>query len=252
MMTLRGSSELVGSTLQLTDGGVRRSRRPGTAKRVGVDNFNIEFTFTLPSSTADGFTFTLQNSGKGNWASGGNGSALGYQGISNSVAIKFGLFNDSTQQEVSQTGLLTNGAAPSTVAIDMSGSNINLHSGSVYSVSLVYNGATLTETVTDTHTLATFTHSYKVNIASVLGSTTAYAGFTAGTGAFTSVQDILKPWVFGQLRLIHRGWICTSRLFLQSQEGARSPSPRLSLLLSAFCEWCEGMLKLVDQVWNTE
>jgi len=192
MMTLRGSSELVGSTLQLTDGGSSEIAAAWTAKRVGVDNFNIEFTFTLPSSTADGFTFTLQNSGKGNWASGGNGSALGYQGISNSVAIKFGLFNDSTQQEVSQTGLLTNGAAPSTVAIDMSGSNINLHSGSVYSVSLVYNGATLTETVTDTHTLATFTHSYKVNIASVLGSTTAYAGFTAGTGAFTSVQDILS------------------------------------------------------------
>jgi len=167
MMTLRGSSELVGSTLSCAMGGVRRSRRPWTAKRVGVDNFNIEFTFTLPSSTADGFTFTLQNSGKGNWASGGNGSALGYQGISNSVAIK------SDCSRLNPAGGFANWiadewAAPSTVAIDMSGSNINLHSGSVYSVSLVYNGATLTETVTDTHTLATFTHSYKVNIASVL------------------------------------------------------------------------------------
>ncbi len=192
MMTLRGTSELVGTTLQLTNGGPSEIAAAWSAKRVAVDNFNIVFTFNLPSSKADGFTFTLQNSGKGNWASGGNGGALGYQGISNSVAIKFGLYNGATQQEVSQTGLLTNGAAPSTVAVDMSGSNINLHSGSVYSVNLVYNGTTLTETVTDTQTKATFTHSYKVNIASVLGSTTAYAGFTASTGGFTSVQDILS------------------------------------------------------------
>ena len=43
----------------------------------------------------------------------------------------------------------------------------------------------------DTVTAATFTHTFTVPAASPFGTTTAYAGFTASTGAQTSYAQIL-------------------------------------------------------------
>src|SRR5262249_18126777 len=55
-----------------------------------------------------------------------------------------------------------------------------------------YNGTTLTETVVDTVTGALFTHDYLVNIPQILGSTTAYVGFTGATGGASALQDVLS------------------------------------------------------------
>jgi hypothetical protein len=190
-MVLHGSAALVGSAIRMTDGGAAESSVAWTAKKVPVGTFTVGFTFQLPTSAADGFTVTLQDAPKGTWAIGGNGSSLGYAGITKSVAIKFATYSDITNKSVSQTGLLENGALPSTQSIDMSASKISLHSGHVLFVQLVYNGTTLKQTVTDMSTGAVFTHSYTVNLASILGSSTAYVGFTGSTGALTSVQNML-------------------------------------------------------------
>jgi hypothetical protein len=67
----------------------------------------------------------------------------------------------------------------------------------VFQVKLAYNGTTLTETITD-ETLAshpTFTHSYTVNIPSIIGSSLAYVGFTGGTGGLTTVADV-QTWTY--------------------------------------------------------
>ena len=190
-MVLHGSAALVGSTIRMTDGGAAESAVAWTAKKVSVGTFTAAFTFQLPSSTADGFTFAIQNDPKARWAMGGNSSELGYAGITKSVAIKFAMYSNSTKTAVSETGLLENGADPSTQSIDMSASKVSLHSGHILSVQLTYDGTTLKETVTDLSTGAVFTHSYTVNLASILGSSTAYVGFTGSTGAFTSVQNML-------------------------------------------------------------
>jgi hypothetical protein len=165
------------------------------SKKVNVAKFSTTFTFQIPSSTADGFTFTLQNGHAGNWEVGGNGDALGYEGIEKSVAIKFTLYDPIAKKEVSQTGEIEGGAIPTTNSIDMSSAKIDLHSGHVFQAKLVYNGATLTETVTDTTTGASFTHDYSVNIATEVDGATAYVGFTASTGGYTSEQNVLT-WVF--------------------------------------------------------
>ena len=190
-MVLHGSAALVGNAVRMTDGGAGESAVAWTAKKVSVGTFTANFTFQLPTSTADGFTFTIQDAPKGTWAIGGNASDLGYTGITKSVAIKFAMYSNSTKGAVSQTGLVENGAAPSTQSIDMSASKVSLHSGHILFVQLVYDGVTLKQTVTDTSTGAVFAHSYTVNLASVLGSSTAYVGFTGSTGAFTSVQNLL-------------------------------------------------------------
>src|SRR5271163_1565815 len=58
-----------------------------------------------------------------------------------------------------------------------------------------YDGSTLNVTITDTNTLATASQSYSVNIPAIVGSTSAYVGFTGGTGGLTSVQDV-QSWTF--------------------------------------------------------
>ena len=64
-------------------------------------------------------------------------------------------------------------------------SNIDLHSGHVFNVSLTYNGTVLQETVTDATTGATYVHNYTVNIPALVGGNTAFVGFTGATGGCT-------------------------------------------------------------------
>jgi len=52
-------------------------------------------------------------------------------------------------------------------------------------VAVTYNGTTLQVTITDAVTLATATQSYIVNIPTLLGANTVWAGFTGGTGGLT-------------------------------------------------------------------
>ena len=52
-------------------------------------------------------------------------------------------------------------------------------------------------TITDTTTNATFTDTWPINIPPTVGGNTAYAGFTAGTGAATAIQEIIG-WTYTQ------------------------------------------------------
>jgi hypothetical protein len=192
MVTL-GYSSIQGTALQLTSGGQAQQSAAWYPKQVSVSGFTTDFDFQLPSSNADGFTFTIQNSAKGIWAMGYNGCGLGYQGIANSVAVAFNLYGTSGNAQT--VGVYTNGVTPAGSSIDMGSAGINLHNGHVFHAHLVYAGTTLTVTVTDATTGASFTHAFTVNIASTVGSSSAYTGFTASTGASTAVQRILD-WTY--------------------------------------------------------
>jgi hypothetical protein len=65
-----------------------------------------------------------------------------------------------------------------------------LRSGDPFQVNLVYNGAVLTVTITDTNTSAMYTGSFPVDIAAALGTTSGYIGFTGGTGGLTVKTEI--------------------------------------------------------------
>ncbi len=188
-LQLNGSARVSGSRLRLTDGAGGEAASAFTTSSVDASQFATSFTFQLTNPGADGITFTLQANDPSQLGAGGGG--LGFQGIPNSVAVKFDLYNNSGEG-VNSTGLYLNGAAPTGAgSVDLTGSGIDLHSGDVFSVSLSYDGSTLTEVITDTATGASFTHTYSVNIVSVLGRSTAFVGFTAGTGGLTATQDIL-------------------------------------------------------------
>src|SRR5262249_25426667 len=125
---------------------------------------------------------------------GGTGGAGGYGGITNSFAVKFDLYSGGTH--TSTTGLYTGGDNPGEAP--GTGNSIalgfDLRTGTPVQVTLAYDGTNLVETVVNTATCAQiFSHTYVLNLSSVLGgSTSALVGFTGGTGGETATQDILN------------------------------------------------------------
>ena len=77
----------------------------------------------------------------------------------------------------------------------MTASGVSLHSGDVLHAHITYDGTTLTLTLTDTVTKASFTASRALNIPTTVGASTAYVGFTAGTGGLSSTQQV-SAWTY--------------------------------------------------------
>jgi fibronectin type 3 domain-containing protein len=202
-LTLNGSTAINGTKLELTNGGANQAASAFSTSPVDVTKFSSQFTFQLTAgaSTADGFTFTIQNNAA--TSIGPSGGGLGYGpdhtggtgGIPNSVAVKFDLYNNQGEG-VDSTGIYTGGAAPTNVgSIDLTSTGVDLHSGDVFQVNLSYDGTTLTEIIKDTQTGKSATQNYTVNIPTTVGNSTAYVGFTGGTGGVTATQDI-QTWTF--------------------------------------------------------
>jgi hypothetical protein len=200
-LTLNGGAAISATHLRLTDGGATEARSAFFSTPVNVANFTTDFSFQLTTPNGDGFTFTIQ--GTGATAVGPSGGGLGYgpdnvtnpssspnTPIAKSVAVKFDLYSNAGEG-VDSTGSYTDGASPTTPALDMTSSGVNLHSGDVLNVHVTYDGTTLTWTITDATTGKAFTASAAVNIPSLVGGNTAFVGFTAGTGGSTATQDII-------------------------------------------------------------
>ena len=189
------------SSLELTNGGANQASSAFWNKPVNIQSFTTNFTFQLSNTAADGLTFTLQNAGP--TAVGGNGGSLGYGptavggttgGIGNSVGVKFDFFNNAGEGTDS-TGYYLNGVVPTVPAVNMTAAGVVLLSGDTMAAKLSYDGTTLTSTVTDTVTSKSFTYAAAVNIPAAVGGSTAYVGFTGGTGGQTAVQNV-KTWTF--------------------------------------------------------
>jgi hypothetical protein len=199
-MQFNGHSRLNGTRLQLTDTATTFEVASSYWNTlVNVQAFTTDFDVQLTTPSGDGFTFTMQGSAL--TAMGPLGGGLGYgpsattgaPGIPKSVAVKFDLYSNAGEG-TNSTGLYTNGASPTVPAITLGG-GVSLHSGDIFHVHITYDGATLSMTITDTVTNATFTTSWPINIPNTVGGNTAYVGFTAGTGGSVATQEILD-WTY--------------------------------------------------------
>lgn len=216
-VTTNGGASILSTALLLTDGGLNEARSAFYQTPIGLSSFHTDFDFQLrgkgtAAPDADGFAFVLQSNGPNALGSAGGGLGYGKPAIAqsgpvitNSVAIKFDLHNNDGEGS-SSTGLYVNGAAPTTPSINLLPS-IDLHSGDTFHADLVYDGTTLTLTLTDYATHATVTQPFTVDIAGILGGPTGFAGFTASTGAETAIQRIVN-------------WQLTSSSCCQSSEPA--------------------------------
>ena len=194
-LSLNGGAIINGTRLRLTDNSANVARTAFMNNPVSTLKFrcNFHFQITIPNPPgADGLCFVLQNGTP--QAIGNPGGDLGYSGLPNSIAVKFDLYNNSGEG-IDSTGLYTDGVDPFTPSVDLSSTPIDLHSGHIFAVAMTYDGSTLIVTITDTVTNGSTTQSYPINIPAVVGSSLAYAGFTAGTGGLTATQEILD-WTY--------------------------------------------------------
>jgi hypothetical protein len=192
-LALNGGANFDGVHLRLTDGNLNEARSAYYTAPVDIQQFTTDFVFKITDVNSDGFTFVIQNNGL--TAVGGNGYNLGYGTMPNSVAVKFDIHNNEGEGPDS-TGLYLDGATPTIPATDLTPSGINLHDGDVFNAELSYNGTTLTVVITDLISGATATQTYTVNIPAAVGGTTAYIGFTGGSGAGSSSIQEIYSWTY--------------------------------------------------------
>ena len=162
-----------------------------------IGSFYASFTYryggTNPLSfgPGNGFGFILQNDPRGLNALGtsgyGNGRVNDGGTISPSATVEFGLFTGFGQPRGTQ--LAFNGDPGINGPMQVPGS-VNLISGDPISVILSYDGATLSETLTDTLAHAAYSTHYAADLPAALGGTYAYVGFCGGTGAAVSDQTV--------------------------------------------------------------
>jgi hypothetical protein len=197
-LALNAAATVTNNVLQMTLlGSTTNKGSAWFSTPVSIAAFTTDFYFQLLSPTADGFTFTVQNEGLS--AIGPGGSGLGYGasqpgsplGIPKSVAIKFDIYSNQGEGTDS-TGFYTNGASPTIPATDMTASGVVLRSGDPFHAHVTYDGTNLTLVLTDTVTAKSFTYTSPVNIPSIVGSGTAYVGFTGGIGGQSMTTQILS------------------------------------------------------------
>jgi hypothetical protein len=184
-------------TLTLTTNGVANQAASAFYDtRQSTGSFTAVFTYQ-GSGTADGVTFVMQNDPHGLNALGSLGSGLGYaatggnpQIIVNSVGLQIDLYlftgNGSTG-----TYLGTQGA--SGIFNYLPSSPVDFSTGHPIQFTVTYNATaqTLSEALVDTISLTTYGHTFTgINLASVVGSSSAYVGFAGGTGGLSSTQTI--------------------------------------------------------------
>jgi len=176
-----------------TDGDPFEAATVFTKSKVNISSFTNSFTFSIQGQSrgwmADGITFTIQNAPAGTTFPGQAGGALGYQGIPNSVAVKFDVFQNWPDPSDNTTGVFTNGEQPFGGS-DLYPSGVDLGSGDLLQADMVYDNAVLTVRITDLVTNKSVTNKYSIDIAQTIGSTTAYIGFTGADGGARSDSQI--------------------------------------------------------------
>jgi hypothetical protein len=181
-----------------------------------VSQFTASFTYQVTGSSTNfvnpGATFVLENDPRGASAVGTPFWHDGFQGIAKSVGITFDL-NSNT------TGLFTDGALGS------GGTNVspvNLLSGDPINILLTYSGSTLSESLFDTTTSASFqtTQLVLTSIPTTIGGSTAFVGLAAASpnvgddqffSNFQFVSAVPEPASLGILAIGGVGMLLRSR-----------------------------------------
>ena len=216
-LTCVGSAAVTGGVLRVTpaaDGqhGAAYSTTPITLGASDTFSTSFQFQITSPGgiAPADGLTFVLANSSSG---LGTGGGGIGYQGVGNSVAIEYdtypnGFFdagNSSNHVAIDINGHVADGSgfddqAPGypygVHSCGFGGGFGCLSNGDVWTTTIGYDGSKLNVTVQDgAGAVQHIITNYAIDLTSTIGSSSAFVGFTSGTGAGNENHDILN-WEF--------------------------------------------------------
>ena len=187
------STPITDNVFTPTDGTLEEARSVWFEYPVYVGSFLASFTYQdARANGADGVAFVIQNSPSGTSALGGDGGYLGYEGITNSVAVLLDIYSGATG---GPSGFLvaTNGwgeGAGYSSPYYQSTAPVNLDSGDPIAVTVGYLSNVLNVTFADTVTGSVYQTNFAVNIAAFVGGTNAFVGFTGGDGGIASQQTI--------------------------------------------------------------
>ena len=186
-ITAGTGAKISSNSLTLTDGNGGEANAfwyPNRLDLVSTASFTVEFTYTAGGAKqADGITFALQTQGTS--ALGATGGSLGYTGINGqTAAYQINLYSGHVQG--------SNFVVGNTTGTYLTTGEVSFNSGDPIQVQLVFDADsnTVTETLTDTVTGATFTRSYSNIDLSELFGANVYFGFTGGDGGATSIQTV--------------------------------------------------------------
>lgn len=205
-LTINGNAGQVGNTLQLTPPTTGQSGSAFSTVQATLGSnasFSTLFSFQITSNGsfgdadgpgADGIVFVLQTQANN---VGGAGGGIGYSGIAPSVGVEFDTYDNGGPADPNgnHVGIDVNGNVSSVATATSPG---RFNDGQVWFVWVDFNGATNTlETRWSTSSArpAAAQLTSVQNIAGILGQTSAFVGFTAGTGAGFGDQRILS-WQF--------------------------------------------------------
>lgn len=210
-----GGLTCVGNTVVTGSGALRVSNAAAfnsgagystTAIALGIGaTFSTTFQFQITNrggiAPADGLTFVVSAATAGLGAAGGG---LGYQGVGNSVAVEFDTFNNGEVGTSNHVGVDTNGVlgnnGVSPYGVANCGSTTGyvfgcMSNGDIWTATIDYDGTTnlLDVYVQDgAGAVQQVVNDMSINIASLLGTSTAFVGFTSATGSGWANHDILS------------------------------------------------------------
>ena len=175
---------IVAGTLTLTTNAGSQTASAFFTTPQSTGDFDASFVYQASGDrVADGAALVFQNDPAGPGALGIGGASLGYSGIAHSAAVEFNI--------LAARGVGTNYATQGAAGTYLDTSPVSLASGDPILIQLALRGSSLTETLTDQTTHATFATAYTgVDLAGATGGSSAFVGFTGGTGAGISTQTI--------------------------------------------------------------
>jgi hypothetical protein len=202
-LQLNGSAASTGGVLRVTPsaysqaGSMFSTNTVSLASNASFSTF-FQFRFSSPFGSdgsgtgADGLVFALQTNSN---TAGGAGGGIGFAGINHSVGIEFDTWNNGAGDGYSSNhvGVDINGNVNSAALAAVTEADMN--NGGTWNAWVDYDGASHQLEVRLTQSLLRPTAallSYTYDIASALGSTNAYVGFTSGTGGAGANHDVLS------------------------------------------------------------
>ena len=206
-LQLNGNTAQSGNILRLTPSSANQSGSAFSTTQIALQNqasFSTAFSFQMSNvggigdadgTGADGIVFALQTVANN---VGGAGGGIGYSGINHSLGVEFDTYNNGlVDNDGNHVALDFNGTLSDTALTHITD---RLNNGSVWHAWVDYNGLTddlqvrLSEDSTRP-TSATIDYTVPGGLENILGQSSAYVGFTAGTGSGYEDQDILS-WQF--------------------------------------------------------
>jgi len=202
-LTLNGNAAQVGNVLRVTPANYGQSGSAFSTSTVSLASnasFSTYFQFRFtgaggacdgPGCGADGLTFVVQTVGNN---VGGAGGGIGYQGINHSVGIEFDTWNNGggDHNSSNHVGIDVNGSVASAVLAEVTEADMN--NGDIWNAWVDYNSTTqLLEARLGRLAVrpANATVHYSIDLATTLGVTNAFVGFTSGTGSAFANHDVL-------------------------------------------------------------